>query len=492
MAEETPEGLSQGNDITIPRLKLGQSSYNGLWTLGGNIFEECNGELRWPRAIHTYKKMAKDATIAPALNLVEMAIARVPWTVKIPEGKEDLLKEKAEFLRQCMDDMDHTWGNFIRQVATFNRYGFAPVEKVYRKRLKRNGSKFDDGLIGIESLPLISQDTVASWDWEKEGRKLSGLWQYIIEPAGKTNATLVTTNSEEFIRRKKFMLFRNNPLKDNPEGESPLKACWAAWKYKTSLEEFEAMGVSSDMRGLKVLYIPPRYMAEDASTEDKAVYEYYKNIMRNLHMNEQSGLILPQVLDDQGEQYFKFEVISITGQKAHDVNSIISRYKNEIIASLMASQLVLGQDGGGSFSLAESLQGISDMAIESKLIEIQDQLNHDLVPQLFALNGWDVSDLPYFTFGDLKTPDLDVLSKFVQRVGAAGLMAKTPNTVNWLAEQANMPIEFEPDMEREEFLEHLTAYDSSAGEGMEEGTTGNGTSTSSANRDNSSANSENT
>lgn len=271
MAEETPEGLSQGNDITIPRLKLGQSSYNGLWTLGGNIFEECNGELRWPRAIHTYKKMAKDATIAPALNLVEMAIARVPWTVKIPEGKEDLLKEKAEFLRQCMDDMDHTWGNFIRQVATFNRYGFAPVEKVYRKRLKRNGSKFDDGLIGIESLPLISQDTVASWDWEKEGRKLSGLYQYIIEPAGKTNATLVTTNSEEFIRRKKFMLFRNNPLKDNPEGESPLKACWAAWKYKTSLEEFEAMGVSSDMRGLKVLYIPPRYMAEDASSEDKAV-----------------------------------------------------------------------------------------------------------------------------------------------------------------------------------------------------------------------------
>lgn len=474
MAEETPEGLSQGNDITIPRLKLGQSSYNGLWTLGGNIFEECNGELRWPRAIHTYKKMAKDATIAPALNLVEMAIARVPWTVKIPEGKEDLLKEKAEFLRQCMDDMDHTWGNFIRQVATFNRYGFAPVEKVYRKRLKRNGSKFDDGLIGIESLPLISQDTVASWDWEKEGRKLSGLWQYIIEPAGKTNATLVTTNSEEFIRRKKFMLFRNNPLKDNPEGESPLKACWAAWKYKTSLEEFEAMGVSSDMRGLKVLYIPPRYMAEDASTEDKAVYEYYKNIMRNLHMNEQSGLILPQVLDDQGEQYFKFEVISITGQKAHDVNSIISRYKNEIIASLMASQLVLGQDGGGSFSLAESLQGISDMAIESKLIEIREQLNHDLIKQLFQLNGWDTSVTPYFDFGKIEKEDLDVLSKYVQRVASVGLLPKTPQVVNLLTEKMGAKAQFEPDADQKEFEALLTGNDSNAGEGMT--TPGEGTS----------------
>lgn len=491
-ADESVSTLSQGADSTIPRLKLGQTSYNGLWTLGGNIFEECQSELRWPRAIHTYKKMAKDATIAPALNLVEMAIARVPWSIKIPEGHEEQLKDKAVFLEQVMGDMEDSFGSFIRRAATFNRYGFAPIEKVYRKRLKSNGSKYDDGLIGIESLPLIAQDTIASWDWEKKGRKLSGLWQFIVEPSGKSNATLVNTNNEEFIRRKKFMLFRNNPLKDNPEGESPLKACWAAWKYKTSLEEFEAMGVSSDMRGLKVLYIPPRYMAEDASPEDKAVYDYYKNIMRNLHMNEQSGLILPQVLDDQGEQYFKFDVISVTGQKAHDVNKIIGRYKNEIISSLMASQLVLGQEGGGSFSLAESLQGISDMAIESKLIEIQDQLNHDLIPQLFALNGWDTSVTPQFTFGDLKTPDLDVLSKFIQRVGAAGLMAKTPNTVNWIAEQANMPIEFVAGMDRGEFLEHLTAFDSSAGEGMEEGTTGNGTSTSSSDRDNSSANNENT
>lgn len=224
------------------------------------------------------------------------------------------------------------------------------------------------------------------------------------------------------------------------------------------------------MRGLKVLYIPPRYMAEDASPEDKAVYDYYKNIMRNLHMNEQSGLILPQVLDDQGEQYFKFDVISVTGQKAHDVNKIIGRYKNEIISSLMASQLVLGQEGGGSFSLAESLQGISDMAIESKLIEIQDQLNHDLIPQLFALNGFDTKVTPYFSFGDLKSPDLDVLSKFIQRVGSQGLISASPSTANWIAEQANMPAPFpDPTITVDEARQQMVGFSSNAGEGMDSG-----------------------
>jgi hypothetical protein len=472
--EQAP--LQQGTEASIPRLKLGQSSYNGLWTLGGSIFEECQHELRWPQAISTYKKMAKDATIAPALSLVEMSMARVPWTVKIPEGHEDALKDKAEFLRQCMNDMDHTWGSFIRQAVTFNRYGFAAHEKVYRKRFKRNGSKYDDGLVGLAALPIIAQDTISSWQWEEKGRKLKGLLQYIVEPSGKDQLIVNSSSKDEFIPRKKFILFRNNLLKDNPEGESPLKSCWAAWKYKTSLEEFEAMGVSSDLRGLKVLYIPPRYMAADASPEDAQVYAYYKEIMRNLHMNEQSGLILPQVLDDQGEQYFKFDVISISGQKAHDVDSIIQRYKNEIISSLMASQLILGQGGGGSFSLAESLQGISDMAIESKLIEIRDVLNHDFVNQIFQLNGWDTTVTPYFDFGEIKQVDLDVLSKYAQRVASVGLLPKTPEVVNYLTEQMGMTAQFEPDEDQEKFESLLTGNDSRAADGLT--TAGEGTSTS--------------
>jgi hypothetical protein len=491
--EEAVPQLTQGEDSPIPRMRLGQVSYNGLNVFSGNIYEECAAELRWPRAIQTYKKMAKDATIAPALNLVEMAIARVPWSIKIPEGYEDQLKDKADFLRQVMNDMDHSWGQFIRQCTTFNRYGFSVHEKVYRRRFKRNGSKYNDGLVGLESLPIISQDSIESWDWDDKGRKLSGLYQYVNEPAGKYETQISTTNEDVLIQRKKFMLFRNNPLKDNPVGESPLNACWLAWKYKTELEKFEGTGVASDVQGLKILSLNPRYMDPNASDDDKAVYEHWKQILRSLHLGEQSGVIVPSLKDDNGEEMIaKLELLGSQGSKSFDVGKIISRYRNEIISSLMASQLVLGQDGGGSFSLAESLQGISDMAIESKLIEIQEQLNHDLIPQLFSLNGWDTTVVPYFQFGDLKTPDLDVLSKFIQRVGAAGLMAKTPDTVNWIAEQANMPVEFTSDMDREEFLEHLTAYDSNAGEGMEEGTTGNGTSTSSAKRDNSSANSENT
>ncbi|UZS00917.1 portal protein [Pseudomonas phage vB_PsaM_M1] len=496
MAEETEDltpSLTKGEDSTIPRMRLSQVSYNGLNVFSGNIFEECSHELRWPHCMQTYKNMAKDATIAPALNLVEMAIARVPWHIRIPEGYEDQLKDKATFIKQCINDMDHSWGSFIRQVVSFNRYGFAAHEKVYRKRYKKNGSKYNDGLVGIASLPPITQDSIESWDWTDTGRKLTGLYQYPNVPAGKNKVDIFDKGIEQWIRREKFLLFRNNPLKDSPIGESPLNGCWQAWKYKTELEKFEGTGVASDVRGLKVLKLNPRYMAEDASDLDKQTFEYWKNVMRNLHMGEQSGVIVPSLKDENGEEMIAdLELLGINGSRSYNVSEIIGRYRSEIITSLMASQLTLGQNGGGSFSLAESLQGISNMAIEAKLIEIQDQLNHDLIKQLFELNGWSTEVMPEFYFGDLVSPDLDVLSKFLQRAGAQGLISANAETANWVAEQANMPKPF-PDttIPTEDVRKEMTAYSSNSGEGMEEGMP-SGTGDATGGGDQSTGNGENT
>lgn len=178
------------------------------------------------------------------------------------------------------------------------------------------------------------------------------------------------------------------------------------------------------------------------------------------------------------------------GQKAHDTDAIINRWRKEIVTCLLASQLVLGQEGGGSYSLAESQSGISQMVIDARLIEIRDQLNHDLIPQLFQLNGWDITDTPYFDFGDIAEESLDEISKYIQRTAAVGLFPKTATSVNWVTDKLGMPPQFSDSEEPENIQPYLTGYTSGAGEGLSSGT-GNGTGKSVSERDSSTANLEN-
>ena len=156
----------------------------------------------------------------------------------------------------------------------------------------------------------------------------------------------------------------------------------------------------------------------------------------------------------------------------------------------MAAQLILGQDGGGSFSLAESLDGVTKMVVNERLTQIAEQLNHDLIPQLFALNGWDITDTPKFEYGEVSAESLDEIGKYIQRTAAVGMFPKTPEAVNYVTSRlGGITPQFKDNTPEEEFLPKLTNYTSGAGEGQATGT-GNGTGKSVSARDNTSANLE--
>lgn len=450
-----------------PKIRLSQMGNNGVRVIAGYIAEEENRSLRWPFAMQTYSQMLKDATIAPAIAAIEGAIAQVPWNVVATPGKEEEQAAQVKFLKQVMVDMESPFREAIRYMATHNSYGFAVTEKVYRYREYSKGSKFNDGLIGLKKLAPIPQETVVAWNFRDKGKDLDGLYQAPPVVSNRDSFDVSVTNDPTFIPRKKFILVRNSSNKNNPEGSSPLKSVYRAWRYKQTFEDFEATQVAKDARGLKVLYLPPQYLSPDASEEDKAVYEHYKRGISSLNNNEQTALILPMFRDEKGNKMFELDVVSVMGTQSNDINEIINRLKKEIITGLSAAQLILGQDGGGSFSLAESLDGVTKMIVNERLTQIAEQLNHDLIPQLFALNGWDITDTPKFEYGEVSAESLDEIGKYIQRTAAVGMFPKTPEAVNYVTSRlGGITPQFKDDTPEEEFLPKLTNYTSGAGEGQ--------------------------
>lgn len=490
MADTVLAPLTQGTESTIPRLKLTETGAPGLTVIGGNVFEGCIQELQWPWCIHTFNKMRRDATISSAVQLLETMISKVKWKIEIPHNASDDLKRKKQYLEEVIEDMDTSFLSVIKEISSFNTYGFSVMEKVFRRRLKSQGSYYNDGLVGIKKLAPRGQETISKWEFDDNNRVLQGIRQWTSKQG--TNGDLQYEIAPGvLIPREKFLLFRTNVRKDNPIGESPLVYCWQSWKFKQALEEAEAIGISKDMRGLPILYMPAQYMVDGASEQDKAVYEYMKKVMRNLHREEQEGLILP-TLYEEGHRLFDFELAGVSGSKSFNVSEIINRYSNEILMSFFADVLKLGQGATGSYSLADSKTSIIATRVEAALMEIQDQLNNDLVKQLAELNGWNPTQMPKFSYGDIDERSIDDFSKAIQRIKATSMITPTPGNINYIAETLGLPDRVDENMPQEELNELLGVMTSNSGEGMESGLSSGTGNADGSSGDSSISNTENT
>lgn len=188
--------------------------------------------------------------------------------------------------------------------------------------------------------------------------------------------------------------------------------------------------------------------------------------MRNLQVNQQSAMILPQAFDPETKNpLFKLELLALDGKKAMDTTKVKEYYKNLIFTTLFADVLIMGQGNTGSFALGQIKNSLTGSYAEAMLRQIVDVLNHDLVRQTYDLNGWDITRAGRFDFEHLESEDLETLSKAVQRYGATGYLPKTLEVINKITESIGVdPLPEDTDLD-----EVLPEKTTKSGEGMKEG-----------------------
>jgi len=170
------------------RFKLAEIGYIGSNMFDGVSKDELKSELNFPTSIKTYKQMSYHGTINAALTLYEALICKADWVVRPPENATEEEKNQTAFIKECMSDMDHTWTEFVKDALSMNIFGFSVHEKVYRKRLLSNGSKFNDGKIGWKRLPIRTQESVRKFIFSEDGNDLLAVKQNIAalsDPYGK-------------------------------------------------------------------------------------------------------------------------------------------------------------------------------------------------------------------------------------------------------------------------------------------------------------------
>lgn len=436
------------SDFTpLPPFRMGEVGTLGLVTSGGRILQEPRRNLRFPESMNTFQLMQRDPSIASSLNIIKMFVRRVKWSFKAPHGKENdpILKERVEFFNGMMDDMDVSWNEFVTSVMSMCIYGFSVHEKVYKKRTGKNGkytSKYNDGLIGWAKLPIRAQPTLDKWYFDDDFSQVTGVRQNLYRLNRDLGLLKQKPDQDGYRRlpRSKFLLFKYDENSGSPEGRSPLLNAYVAWKYKVQIEEYEAVGVSRDLVGMPKIGLPPDYLDQNADPEKKAFVEYCKRLINDMIANDRAGIIFPRFIDPETKtDVFEFGLVSRQGAKAYDTEAIIERYSKQIMQAFMADVIAMGNSKYGSFSLADSKTSLLAMSVEVLLKQIQDVINRDLVPQTYTLNQWDDVDQVQICFDDIETPDLEVISKFIQQVVAVGAMEVDKASSDYLRKLIGLP-----------------------------------------------------
>lgn len=421
---------------------LEELGVTGLEQSGGRIHEEFLPQLQGRRGTQVFKEMRdNDPTVGAMLFAIEMLIRQVEWRVE-PASEEPEDQAAAEFIDGCFEDMSVTWDDTLSDILSMLVFGFSILEEVYKVRAGRQedptlSSKFDDGRIGWKKLPIRAQETIERWIFQPDTTELLGLVQ-VARPDFRPRE----------IPASKFLLFRPQANKANPEGRSMLRNAYRPWFFKKRIEEIEGIGIERDLAGLPTALVPPKLLSPSATAEQRALLAQINLILRNVRRDEKEGLIFPLARDENGALTYEFKLLSTGGRRQFDTGKIVDRYDRRIAQTLLADFILLGQEGRtGSFALAESKTQLFAVAIGAFLDAIASVFNRFAIPRLLRLNTFAIeADPPQLVHGDIESIDITKLGDYVSKLSQAGIPLIDEATERFLRMQAGLP-ERDPDEE---------------------------------------------
>ena len=454
-----------------------------------SIYSDSLKELQFPYSLKTFDQMAKSSVVASVLSAVNTIAGQADFYLDSYDQSDTHLSRK-KFVEQCLFyDMKTSFNQVVKDFLTATQYGFSILEKVFRERRYTEGSLYDDGKIGIKYLPLRSQKSIEDFKYDDMNRELDCVLQRI-----STKNLLKSEEAFKKLPADRIMLFKVNSSSNYPYGRSPLADAYMSWRVLEELRGIETVSANRNLNGIPHLSCPSEIMDESSDDpEDKARVFKLKQQMSRISTGEQAYIITPSDRYDQTEgasAQYDFKVV--TGSSSHltALGSIISRYKNEVFQAMCADILTIDDGQSASSSLTTNKQTMFNMFVEARLREFIEVINSDLIPDLFARNGWDITKTPKLKYDRVEKLTVAEMAKAIQQLSATSTIPITPENTNYMAEVFGFPTRVPLDMSFED-LTKLRGYDlgiqSRSGDGAKTGA-GNGTSTSVAAADTNASN----
>ncbi|TCK99360.1 hypothetical protein BXY66_3862 [Shimia isoporae] len=410
-----------------------QAGTSGLRHVSGYLQEEYQRELQGRRGRELYNEMeTASPVIGGMLFAIRSAMRGANWRV-IPADDSDAADRLKVLIEEGLADMQQSMSDVVSSAASMLTYGFSIQEPLWRQRKGKNraqpwlSSKYNDGLWFPYRLAARSQRTIDRWIFDQESEQILGFVQ------------TPWNGIQRSVPMSRCLHYRTTDDLDNPEGRSILRNAYVPYYFTKRLNELEAIGCERDLTGYPVLKVPGELLSNDADPSAIATRNAYESMLGNIRRDTMEGLLLPSDVDDAGNAFYQFELMTSGGTRAVDTDAMIRRHEVRMAQSVMADFLFIGSESTGSHALAEvklkSLLGATENLMQS----VAHVLNTSLLPMLSAINGFDDDLMPTLQPEPLVPADLDGLGNYITSLTNAGIPLTDQETENTLRELADLP-----------------------------------------------------
>lgn len=396
-----------------PKEELGDS---GIRMLHGIITEEYNPQLQGIEGIKIFDEMRKsDGTVAAAIRAITLPIRRAEWFIN-PASDDPAHVEQANFAEHALFDwLDLTWDDILRQALNMVPLGVMVFEKVY-------GTKEHDGktYVTLEKLAPRMPKSILMWEL---ANGTFGIQQI------RQDGILAQ------IPGSKLLIFVNEREGDNWWGVSMLRAAYKHWYYKNNFYKIDALAYERQGMGIPVINMPQGYTEDDEKKATKA--------MQNLRANEAAYLVLPPD--------YKAEFMNMGAHTTRDPEKSIDHHNKEILQSVLAQFLELGQGSSnhGSRALSQDHSDLFLKALEATANTIIDEFNKNLLPELIDLNFDNVDLYPVLDYSGIMKADAQAIGTAYAQLVTAGGITPTTDDEQYLRTVLGLPPRSQEDIQAE-------------------------------------------
>ena len=403
------------------KASYGLAGTMGTSLIGGLLTEEYLGDLQdLATRCGMYEKMRKTE---PAVNLsllcYELPLLSAHWGVHIDkkdieanEVPEERRNEILSFVKaNLFEQMNRPWSKVMREGVSYLQNGCSVMELVWEKA---------EGQVWLVDIVNRALKTIV-WEFDDDQNLIS---------VGQQNVDKMGIK----IPREKLLILTNDGIGANLEGVGMCRYQYRAWKMKYIMMKLIMIGFERFLVGDPIVETPLDQREGD-NAKIKEMFKYWAS-------SEKGGKIVP------AGWKIRIDEMNFTGSMT--AMKFIEFLNREMFWACMVHFVLLGLSGQGSLALSRDQTDLFLMALQSKLNEISDVFNYDVIPQMVRFN---FKEEIFPKLGaNVQEEDLQLMLTNVTKLVGSGVIPKYGALRDLMIQRMNLP-EFD---ESDEIIDDTT------------------------------------